>query len=214
VSFFLLTISSIVSYQIYKKKILADFTFLKLSLPILFICYLVTIVISFNQSIVISESAYILSKTLIGVLFFIVTTYLLIQRKITLEVIIKSIIVFTFIVSLIGIIQFIFSNGDINTINSTIANKNLLSSLLFLTFPFIFNSYLTSKKWKITALIIGIIMLLLLWIVQTKAIIISSFIFFSILLFTRFVIYRKNISGRDFTKRILFIALPLIIAAP
>ena len=210
---FVLLISMIITHQIYFKKIKPDFSFLKLPLSLVLFLFLITIALSFTQAYVISESLYVLSKTLIGVLFFIVTTYLLIQKNISLYRIAKSIVAFIILSTLIGIYQLIISDGDVISVKSTIANKNLFASLIFLSFPFIFIPLLFSKKRKILSVLFVVPMLVLLWVLQSKAVLIASLIFFLILIFTKLFIFQKNRSERNFIKPILFISIPLIIIA-
>ncbi|MCH8904026.1 MAG: hypothetical protein IIA45_08950 [Bacteroidetes bacterium] len=203
----------IICYQIYKEQLKADFTFLRLSLPLLLILFAVAIIISFAQSNVIAESIYILSKALMCILFFIITTYLIIQNKLALEQIIKSIFAFIIVILLFVIYQFFIFKGSITLIESTIANKNLLSSLLFLTFPFIFYSLVMPKKWKILSTFLVLSILTLFWIIQTKAVIAASLVFIGILFSAVFLKYQKINTNKRFTRLLLFTATALIILA-
>lgn len=207
---FVFIIGSIISCQIYFKKISADFSFIKLVLPLLFIGFSILTIASFKQSIAITESIYELSKTLIGVLFFMITTFLLIQKKINIEQLIKSIITLNLIVLVFAFFQLVIVKENIVEINSTMANKNLLSSFLFLTLPFLFISIALSKPWKIFATILILLTLVLLWILQSKAVILASLVFLSLLFLLIFFRYSDIKINKRFSN-ILFITTTSII---
>jgi len=214
---FIFLVGLIICYKIHEKKLITDFSFLKLSLPLLFLAFLIINIISFTQSIAITESIYVLSKVMIEILFFVITTYLIIQKKLDIEYLIKSIIIFSIISVVITIYQILalyFSENtffsSVSMIKSTFANKNLLSSILFLTFPFLFCSFNFSKRWKFLSLILYLIILILLWLIQTKAVIIAFFLFFFIF-FLFYVRNRKSITKKLFLKLIFVTSVSIII---
>ncbi|MDD4149268.1 MAG: O-antigen ligase family protein [Bacteroidales bacterium] len=146
---------------------------------------------------------------MIEVLFFLITTYLLIQNKLDIKHITKSIILFSVIVVVITIYQLfaLFLSegtffGNIQVIIATFANKNLLSSILFLTLPFVLNSIVLSKLWQKVSIVLFPLMLILFLIIQTKAVIAALFVFF-ILFFIFFFKYRKDIIVKYFIKAII-----------
>jgi len=210
---FVALISGAILLQLYSKKLNPDFGFLRSPLPIAMGLFLITTAVSLAQANVVSEGLYTLSKSLIAVLFFITTTYLLIQQKITVNQLVKSIFFCILITILIGSYQFIASNGNGIVVKSTMANKNLLSSLLFLSLPFVCMATFFSKTWKIGASLLMVLILLLLWVVQTKAALLASAAFFGILLISRFVIYRKVGRNKRFSKLIVLIAVSLTLIA-
>lgn len=214
---FVFIIGLIICYQIYVKKLQADISFLKLSVFLFFLLFVVTIAVSFFQSTAISESIYLLSKITIEILFFIMTTYLLIQNKLNISSLIKSIILVSLIIVIIAAFQLLklsFSEnnffGNILNINSTFANKNLLASILFLTFPFILNSFDLKKPWKIIAAGSAILTLILIWLIQTRAVFVAFFVFFIILLFL-LVKYRKYTANKRFVKVVLISVFSLLL---
>ncbi|MES2514497.1 MAG: O-antigen ligase family protein [Bacteroidota bacterium] len=78
-------------------------------------------------------------------------------------------------------------------LSATFGIKNLLASVLFLTIPFLFNAFKFSKVWKIVSAIITVLSLLLIWLLQTKAVILSIIVFgfvFSLVVYLR---QKKNI---------------------
>ena len=214
---FVFIIGSIICYQVYMKQLQADFSFMKLYVCLFFLFFVLTIVISFFQSIAISESIYLLSKISIEILFFIISTYLLIQNKLNISSLIKSIIVVSLIIVSIAVFQLLklsFSENNffenILKINSTFANKNLLASILFLTFPFILNSFVLQKPWKIISAGSALSILILIWLIQTRAVFVAFFVFFLILLFL-LVKYRKDTLNKRFIKVVLISVSSLLL---
>jgi len=215
-SVFVFFIGVLIFYWIYSKKLTTDFSFIKLALPLLLFAFIFSIIISTTQSIDISESLYVLSKVSAEILFFIITTYLLIQKKINSEIFIKSIIILSFIFVIIAMYQIftifiseksIFEN--IEMIKATNGNKNSLSSILFLTLPFAVSSMLLIKPWKAASVVLILIIMFLFWIIQSKGVIIAFIIFLIVFLFL-FLKFRKKSFNKDFLK-IISIAVALII---
>ncbi len=183
-SIFVFIVGVLICYQISIKKLNGDFTFLKTPLFLGFSIFLISILISFFQSIVISESIYTFSKVLIEVCFLALTSYLIIQKQLSIRSLIKSIIVFLAIILLIVLFQSFQIYGleenffkHVNEITSTNANKNLVSSILFIGFPLVIYLSRFSKTWKIFSIILLVFILLFVWILQTKAVIISLILF-------------------------------------
>lgn len=153
---------------------------------------------SFN----ISESVYVSSKYFVEFVYLIVTFILLINKKITFKTLQKSIIFLTSILVLITFFQFMkcYGNGetliDNDKITATIANKNLVSSLFYLTIPFIISllynpSY--NKSWKTISFLNFISVLIIIYFLQTKTVFISTIVFVMFFLFlnTTIKFYRK-----------------------
>jgi hypothetical protein len=81
---FTLIISCIIYYKIAVKKLEIIFSFIKLRV-FLFICiFILCIIISFFQSVAITESYYFLSKIGIEITFYIITTFLIIQNELNI----------------------------------------------------------------------------------------------------------------------------------
>ena len=176
---FILIAGLIICYWIYTKKLIPDFLFLKRLLPLLLLVLVLITIVSFSQSIAITESIYVLSKLTIELLFFIITTYLIIQNKLEVNSLIKAIVVFGFLSVIIAGYQ-IFSNenflDNIESITSSFANKNLLSSILFLTLPFVVCGMFLSKPWKIVSIMLFFVVITLFPLIKTRAVIISFII--------------------------------------
>ena len=100
-------------------------------------------------------------------------------------------------------------------ITSNFGHKNLLSSILFLSFPFLLNAVFISKRWKIVAIPFIILVISLIWILQTRAVILSfvlyTFVFFLLLyLKKRFSKSRFSIKKTGLTILVLILFLAVI----
>ena len=198
-TFFVFITSLIIVIQIRKKRMIADFSFLKLLFFIFFIGLLLAITVSFFQSIVVQESIYLLSKVAIEFVFCMTTTYLLIQGKLSVESLIKSVIVFCSIALSMGLYQLVKLGlsdkiffEEVPYISATFGVKNLLASVLFLTFPFLLNTFKFKNIWKIASVSVGFLSICVIWLLQTKAVIIALFGFIILLMFFSFVHRRKT----------------------
>lgn len=212
---FICILSFIIVFKISKRELINDFSFIKLSLPILLFVFLLINLFSLIHVTSIAAGMYVISKVMVELLFFTISTYLIIQDKLTISTLLKAIVFFCIISILIAIYQtltFDFSTTDfrngIYQITSTYANKNLFSSVLFLTFPFVVGAIYLSRKWKITSIILMCSLILLLLFIQTRAVIIATI--FSILIFI-FLQKSKMLRG-NLMKILLFVILTTGIA--
>ncbi len=211
---FILIIGITISYQVSIKKLKADFTFLKIPFFISSLVFLSFILLSFYKSIIITESIYLFSKILTLILFLILTTYLIIQKQLSNEFLIKSVVWFTIIIVAIAIYQIfnIYQSDEIffmnvNKITSSNGNKNLLASILFLTLPFVIYSIGIRKIWKYISFTLVFIILIIFWILQTKTVIIG-FIIFLILNIVYLLITKSKVIGKV---RLLILVISTII---
>jgi len=216
---FVLIVCSITLFQIRRKENEEGFSFIKLFLPMLCGILLLVTVISFYKSIVISESIYVFSKLLIESCFFVITTYLIINNKLSIENLIRSVIIFCSINVIILIYQIftIIISGDsifsnIQSLRATYANKNLLSSILFLGLPFLLNSNLLSKPWKNITMILITLIIVLFWLIQTKAVIVALIVYCLVLL-VLFFIYKGAGIRLKYLRTLMLIAGIVIVSA-
>jgi len=97
--------------------------------------------------------------------------------------------------------------------SSTMGNKNLLASILFLSLPFLFYVYLYSKTlWRMLVLLNLILVLFSLFLIQSKAVLLAVLIMF---LSIGLLLFRKNVKFVIFSTiitsviiSIFFIAMP------
>jgi O-antigen ligase len=213
---FTFIIGILICYQISINKLKGDFSFLKTPFFIGFSGLIISILISFYQSIVVSESYYFLSKISVEILFLILTTFLIIQGQLSSKSLIQSVVWFTIITLLIAAYQILnlyqtdeYILDHINEITSSNGNKNLLASILFLTLPFILYSFGNGKIWRYVSIIIVLSSVFLFWLLQTKTVIIAFLIF--LVLAIGFVIKRKAQGVRKSILIILIISFILVI---
>tara|TARA_B100001758_G_C18398460_1_gene607432 strand:- start:219 stop:2192 length:1974 start_codon:yes stop_codon:yes gene_type:complete len=107
----------------------------------------------------------------------------------------KSVLIFSLLLIIIYFLQFFNAiNNDIPTnflqkTASTLGNKNLLASILLLTFPFIFFVFnFSTINWKVISYTVFLLIVLCLFIIQSKV----SLIAFSCLIFSFFFFSYKT----------------------
>jgi len=140
--------------------------------------------ISFFQSAIPGESHAVFSKLLVLFALFLATTILLYNNIIRLNQLVFASIVFSIIAlafPVFELIQKTYNGGhllkDVNIIKGNAANKNLLSSILFLCLPFYFIGWQLNKKIKILSALGIVSTLSVLAIFRTRAVLIACFIF-------------------------------------
>ena len=149
-----------------------------------------------------SEAFYVTSKYFIEIVYFLVTFFLLVNKKITLNTLQKSALLFVSVIVFITFFQMLSLHelGEElihNTkLTATSANKNLVSSILYLSLPFLITFIWLkslSKLWKYFALFNLVSVLCILYVLQTKTVFISVIVFLVcfiiLLLFVKF--FRK-----------------------
>lgn len=174
--------------KVYDKKETFDLAFIKTPIPVVLIMSIVLGLLSTFSSFVISESIYGISKEAIALLFCLITVVLLNQKRISLDQLSICIVSFTSVVVFISYYQLWSNNGNFSFVKSTMANKNLLSSVLFLCIPFLFNVYFLSKKWKVFIVLLSILLAGVFWITQTKGVIVALILLMVTIILLRFSI--------------------------
>ncbi|MGB0882880.1 MAG: O-antigen ligase family protein [Vicingaceae bacterium] len=174
--------------------------------------FLLTILLSFFQSLVLSESYYVFSKISVEFTFFLITTFLIIQQKLNINYLLKSIWIFSVITILLSFGQLfkllltgsLFSDAIIE-LNATFGHKNLLASILFLSLPYNLYLFTISKRWQIISITTIILMFVIIWLLQTKAVLIAFFIFFSTLI--TLTIAKKKAPQQTVKFKILYVSI-------
>ncbi len=160
------------------------------------------------------------SKYFLYILFFLLLSVFILSDKIDTQELTKSIILFsgvTVVMALVQIFSLLFTSPGIiwhnmNSISSTIANKNLLSSCLFLTFPFLLSADTINRSWKRFAIILFITELVVILMIQTKTVWIACIAFFLVLFFHRKKIQRVEKKGERKKMSILTFLLLLFVS--
>ncbi len=147
-----------------------------------------------------SEALYEFLKRLA---FFVLFLYLIIYvlpKENSRSALIKSFIIFSILISLVGVFQIFgvlldskFNIGAIYSIKGNFAHKNIYSEVLFITFAFtLYGITLFEKAWKNAAIAGTLLNILLIVFLMTRAIWTGFFValIFSIILYVYFA--RKN----------------------
>jgi O-antigen ligase len=127
-------------------------------------------------------------------------------REFGIEFILKPILYFSLIISLLYFVQVVDFYLDVsgiytektnlvfNTLSSTMANKNLMASVQFLCLPFILYLYAISNKFFKTLCVVAILLFVLsLVLSQTRAVFAAIFVFvFVMMLFNRSLLNKKH----------------------
>ena len=178
----------------------------------LLVSFFICSILSFSQSWFISESLFTLSRQLIFAIFFILTFVFLSENIIRQEQVIISVIYFG--ITALTITLFAILNKTINgqhllaqvdTLTGTFANKNLLSSILFLCIPFYFIGTSCQKKIKIISAIAIVLTVFILIIIRTRTVLLALMVFFGLVLFR--IIKNKFFSTPAFKKTTLVLSL-------
>jgi O-antigen ligase len=174
--------------------------------------YLLLALLSFYSNHFTSESHYVLSKQLVLFSFLIVTIHALYNQLITVDLLIKACIGIG-IIAIIGAYYHLVEktiDGEkivrrVGLIKSFFANKNLLSSVFFLCFPFFFMGLMLSKKVKIIALIGILSALPMLLLLGTRTVFLALMVFVLVII----SYYLKNRFG--IRKRIIGLGSVLLL---
>ncbi len=205
---FVCILGLVILFRISKKDLTNDFSFLRLTLPLLLIVFLLINGLSFIKTTSIADGIYVLSKFTIEVLFFVLSTYLLIQNQLTINGLIKAIGIFCIVSIIIALYQTMVLDfgadfrNSIYQITSTSANKNLFSSLLFLILPFVIGAIFISKKWKITSIVLLCSIILILVLIQTRAVMLATIL--SILIF---ILIQKGLFLKGYFPKVIVLLI-------
>ena len=161
----------------------------------------ISTVVSLTSATVISESLYGLSKLWIVISFLLLTLHLLKTETITTNQIVNAIILFGGVAIVITIIDMsdktlrgkhLFRN--IENITGNFANKNLLSSILFLCLPFFLIGCQQKKALKWLSGLALILALAILLMIRTRTVLVAVLVFFGIvaLFYLRRLLNRKS----------------------
>jgi O-antigen ligase len=187
ITFFIVIISTRIIYS--KKKISIISYYSPISICVFGV--LLFSIFSLYQSKVISESHEVFSKNLILFIFMLITIILLTNNLLRIKNIVIGIVSLNIIVIVSTFFQFYknyFLHGKlfmgVDSVAAEFGNKNLLSSIVFLCFPFLFIGINLSKKTKYTSLFGILASTSILIVLRTRAVIIALIVFYLILIFS------------------------------
>jgi len=152
--------------------------------------YVLVTVISITSAINISEAIFDTMRILLGINLLIIGSIIFTKYENSINIFRNAIVVCSFISCIIGLCQYyeiaFQSISGASTITSTLANKNIFTSLLCISFPFtLYGLQSSSKLWKIFNLLTAVLILFIIVISQTRA----SWVAFTVALILTSVIY-------------------------
>lgn len=175
-------------------------------LPLALLFFALSTLVSVSQARVLSESYFVTTRMFTTILFFYITTILLIKEELSINTLYKGVICFAGISILIAAYQ-ILNGHEVNLVSSTMANKNLFSSVMFLCIPFILFFQNQWKYYKYFKSIFLVIIVLVLFYIRTRAVIIPLVIGGSVYL--AYNIY-EVIKKKEKSKTIMFLTLAIV----
>jgi len=200
-----------------KDKTLGSFRISK-ALLICIAIYLLTILISFAQALVISESHASFSKQLLCFAFLFATLFLLQKKWLRTDDLILAVMAFGTVAIFSGLFQLVTKILDGKNLFHAIfetagafANKNLLSSILFLCLPFFFSGLHLGKRIRIWAIFGIFFVFLIVVVLRTRAVLIASTVFLTAVILA-YLHLKFRIHIRKFILAILsFFILAIIV---
>lgn len=187
-----------------------SFSFSQSLLPLALIAFVMATIFSVFQAKVSSESYFTIARIISSSTFFFVTTFLILKGFLSVERLSKSVLWFALMSSLIAIYQ-IMSLDEVNpsSVTGTMANKNLLSSALFICLPFLLLNKFENINFRFFNYVtVGLVILIIVYL-RTRAVLIpliGSFAIFGI--YFAFTKFKKQ--SKKLTVAVL-IAIPIII---
>ncbi|RLD63670.1 MAG: hypothetical protein DRJ01_03195 [Bacteroidetes bacterium] len=201
-----------------------------LILIFLFLAYLLSSVISGFNAINGYESVFEIFKSALFVLFLFFVVITIQDDESKLDLLIKSFIVFSFVIVAIGVFQFLkvdFSDfrshkknlgyyfvQAITPVKSTMGNKNLFSDALFLCFPFlIYGLVYYNKFWKYISIILLILSLGFIGMLVSKTVwvAIGVSLFSALILFIIYIIKNGRTIYASKQRYLIYIVIVFVI---
>ena len=199
-----------------KKHNKPDFSFLNKSIFIVYFLYLVWSVIISFFAINPSEALYDLSKTFLTIALLVYFTHIFLTYKITISLLVKLVVLSSIFATALGLYQYFESvpgkTGralfeSLYGIKGLMAHKNQFAISLFLMLPFsIYGIFINKKYWRLISIYSSIMILLSIFVVQTRSVWVATFIFILLVsLFAAIIFFKKVKSDWSKYKRIMII---------
>jgi len=218
----LLTLTLMIVIQSKNHRFNIDLSIIRRMVFPVLLGYLFFSAISLTQALNITEGIFELTKISLSIVFLYIGTIILHQKEDNIILLVKAIIITAIVLSIIGIgqyyqIAFDSIPGKREFVPyGTMANKNLFSSILLLSFPFVLFGVLHFyRNWRITANLSVVLSTFNMIIAQTRAVWVSGALaviattIFLIIFYRRFKISDEK--SKFCSKRILQIGIILVI---
>ena len=201
---FLAIFVSIVLLIVLFSKDVIDMQIVKHPFSIIYLALICSYLISSYINGFTPDGHVIILKLCLFYVFLLLVLHLF--REFRIEFILKPILYFSLIISLLYFYQVVDFYLDVsgfypektnlvfNTLSSTMANKNLMASVQFLCLPFILYLYASSNKFFKKLCVVAILLFVLsLVLSQTRAVFAAIFVFvFVMMLFNRSLLNKKH----------------------
>ncbi|MFH1614707.1 MAG: LamG-like jellyroll fold domain-containing protein [Planctomycetota bacterium] len=177
-----------------------------------FLGYFLFSAISLFKAINITEGIYEVLKIFLSIVYLFVATIILSKNRNYISILVKAVITMATVLSALSIYQYL--RYDSIDCCATMANKNQLSSALFLTLPFCLYAALSFHNyWKFIGIIPTVLVLINIFLLQTRAVWVGLFAptVLTVIVVSVFI-RRLDISTKTFLKGFICITLGLIVA--
>jgi O-antigen ligase len=179
-----------------------------------FLCYFLFSLISLIKAINITEGIYEVLKIFLCIVYLFIATLILSKNKSYIPILVKVVIATATILSAIGIYQYL--RYDSSGYSATMANKNQLSSALFLMLPFCLYAVLAfCDYWRVISTVPTGLILLNIFLLQTRSVWVAIFVSTVATMIVVTVLFRKlNVlkeTKAKFLKGFLYITIVLIV---
>lgn len=200
-----------------------DFKFLNKSIFSIYLIYLAWSVIISFFAVVPSEAMQDLSKTFLAIALFVYFTHIFITYKNTIPFLIKFVVLSSIFATALGLYQYFDSvpgkSGralyeSLYGITGLMAHKNQYAISLFLMLPFsLYGIIITKKYWRLMSIYSSVMILLSIFLVQTRSVWVATFVFIVIIsVFVVILFFRKVKSNRSLYKKGIIIVGVLTIS--
>lgn len=219
----LLIITIILYFKSRNKTI--DLSFLKLWIFPAYLIYFLLSILSLTQAINPAEGLHDLAKTFLTFYSLVIATFIFNQQSEFKNVLVKSVIISSFIATGVGLYQYIkLTNGDseqaffmaLYQVRGLMAHKNQFAISLFLMLPFsIYGLFSFNSKWRYLSLISVVLLLISFIFIQTRSVWIALIVFTIIAVLTFFLKAKSPASKwhQNISKRTVMLILVFIIGS-
>ena len=161
-----------------------NFKFFKETVFPVYLLFIVISGLSIINAINVPETFYDLMKNVLFLIFFLISSVLLVNTDNIFLSLCKYISIFTIIILIVGLVQFynIFAQQYYSVdaaygITGVFAHKNLYSQMLFMVLPFnIFGIYYSGKPWRVVSFINYVLIIFMIIAIMARSVWVAAFV--------------------------------------
>jgi O-antigen ligase len=170
---------------------------------------------SLIQAVNVTEGVYVVAKIFTSIVFLFIATTTLCRNEKNIYILTKSVIVAALVLSGIGLYQCV--TQDLTAFGSIMANKNQLSSALFLMLPFcLYGLFAFRTIWKIISIFPAILILADIFLLKTRSVWAALLVSITVAIITVLFMNQKSTifkgSGLRSQKAAAIVAVLLLIS--